>query len=138
MLRVVGADLERVRFQQIISRCVITMLVLDPAEQRELVIRAHVELERREPWPLAVVHPLGVMAVALAARLPVAFEERARVIRKWTEQLSATKVCRGDAHGHCKAADQLPFRTAPRHLCRPPVPPTARTRPHRAEIRTVW
>ena len=52
------------------------MIVLDAAKQRELVVRPHVELERRQPGPFAVVDALGVLPVGFAAGLPVSFEER--------------------------------------------------------------
>ena len=54
----------------------IAMLVLNPAIQREFVVRTHMELERRQPGPPAIVHTLGVCAIGFAARLPVSFEKR--------------------------------------------------------------
>src|SRR5262249_28395833 len=103
-----------------VARRVIAMIVLNAAEEREFVIRPHVKLERREPRPPAVVDPFGVLAVALPARLPVAFEQSARVIGERTEQLGATKVCCSEAHCH-RDSDEPPGRAAPPHLQPPPV-----------------
>src|SRR5262245_5243381 len=51
-------------------------------EQRKLVIRAEVQLERAYARKLVVVHTLRILTVELAARLPVAFEERPRRITR--------------------------------------------------------
>src|SRR5262249_54433229 len=85
LFRVLAAQLDRERPQQIVGRGVLAVLVLNAAEERELMIRPHVELERRQPGPTAVVDALAVLAVAFAARLPVALEHRARVIGEGTE-----------------------------------------------------
>src|SRR5581483_6039725 len=80
VLRVIGDQLYGIRPEQVLRRVVVAMLVLDPAEERELVIRPHVELERLHAWPPAVVHAFGVLPVGFAARLPVAFEQRGRAV----------------------------------------------------------
>src|SRR5919204_258187 len=47
--------------QEILSRGMIAMLVLDAAEQGELVIRTHVKLKRLHSGPLPVVYTLGIL-----------------------------------------------------------------------------
>ena len=61
--------------QQIVYGPVVTVILLNAAVERELVKRAHVELERRKPGPVAVVYALGICPVGFATRLPVPFEE---------------------------------------------------------------
>ena len=63
-------------------------------KQREVVKRPHMQLEFRQPRPLAVVDALGVRAVAFPARLPIAFEHRLRTIGKRRELLRSAE--RGD------------------------------------------
>ena len=76
----VRANLHVVRLQQIFGRLVIAMVVLDAAIQRELMVRPHVQFERRQPGPFAVVNPLRIGPVAFTTGLPVSFEERRPVI----------------------------------------------------------
>jgi hypothetical protein len=61
--------------EEILGGIMVPVGILNPPKEGELVVRTHVKLERFHPGPLAVVHTLGVMPIALTARLPVSFEE---------------------------------------------------------------
>ena len=58
----------------------VAVLFLNAAEQRELTIRTEVKLEAPDAGRVAIVDALGVLVVAVAARLPVAFENRSAAI----------------------------------------------------------
>src|SRR5205823_13926780 len=73
VLRHVALHLERVGPQQVLGRRVIAVLVLDAADERAVVVRAHVDLEGRQAGPLPVVDALTVLPVAFTAGLPVTF-----------------------------------------------------------------
>src|SRR5687768_6561642 len=49
--------------KQVLGTHVRPMLVLDAAEQGELVVRAEVQLEGADTRQCVVVHPLGILAV---------------------------------------------------------------------------
>src|SRR5437773_6994696 len=78
-------DRHRRRLEEVFRRRMIAMLFLDSPEQRELMIRTHMEFEWVHAWPFAVVHPFGVLPVSFAARLPIAFEHRSRSVGKGAE-----------------------------------------------------
>ena len=59
----------------------LAVLVLHAGEDRELVTRAEVHLELARPVDDVIVDAFGVATVAVAARLPAAFENVARVPR---------------------------------------------------------
>src|SRR5437773_12568377 len=88
------------------------MLLLDTAKERELVIRTHVQFEWTEAGPSPVIDAFAVLPVAIAARLPVAFEHRTRVIGERTE-LRVAEHCRTEASGDRESCNPLPLR-APR------------------------
>ena len=67
------------RLEQVVRRIVLAVLVLDAREDRELPARPDMDLELRHAVDDMVVDPLGVVTVRLLARLPVAFEDVARV-----------------------------------------------------------
>src|SRR5437870_3666175 len=90
------------------------MLVLDSAIQREFMIRPHVELERAEARPLAVVYPLRVLAVPFATGLPVAFEQGARVIRQRAE-LRVAQRGHTEARRDRESCNELPLRAPAGH-----------------------
>src|SRR5260370_918286 len=71
--------------EQVFGGIVVAMALLDAAEEREFVMRSHVQLEGAYAGPLAVVHTLAVLPISLAARLPVPFEHRAAPIRQGRE-----------------------------------------------------
>ncbi len=73
--------------EQVLRRLVFAMRVLHALEDRELAPRPHVDLEQADAVDDVIVDALGVGAVALAARLPVAFENIAGVVGKRPEQL---------------------------------------------------
>ena len=66
------------RLQQVVGRIVLAVRVLDAGEDRELAARPQVDFELADAVDDVVVDALGVLPVALAARLPVAFEDVAR------------------------------------------------------------
>src|SRR5436190_16687529 len=84
------------------------MGVLDAFEDRELAPRSHVDLELPDAVDDVVVDALGVLPVVFAARLPVAFENVARIVREGTPELGTVRSadragerrprCREDEH----------------------------------------
>ena len=68
-----------IRLQQVVGGVVLAVLVLDAREDRELAPRAQVHLELADAVDDVIVDALGVLPVAAPARLPVAFEDVARV-----------------------------------------------------------
>ena len=64
-----------VRLQQVLGRVVIAMRVLNAFEDGELAPWPHVDFELPDAVDDVVVDALGVLAVGLAAGLPVAFED---------------------------------------------------------------
>ena len=53
--------------EKVLGLLMVPMLVLYPAEQRELVIRPQMKLERTDPGQRVVVDALGIVTVRLAA-----------------------------------------------------------------------
>src|SRR2546426_778746 len=127
MTSLIADDFEIGRAQQILRRPMVPMLVLYPSIQREFVIRPHMELEWAKTRPFAVVNALAVLAIGLAARLPVTFEHCARSIVEGRE-LRTTEAGRAEARRDRHRTDQLPLRRGPRHL-RPPCVRHAKMRP---------
>src|SRR5262245_29703568 len=114
VLGCVGAHLDTVGLEQILGRAVIAMFVLNAAEERELVVRTHVQLEWTEARPSAVIDALTILSIALAARLPVAFEHRTGVIGERTE-LRLAKSRRAKATGDRESCNPLPRPTPRSH-----------------------
>ena len=73
-------DGDLMRTQQVVRRRMIAVLFLNALEDRELGAWAHVHLELRDAVDDVVVDALGVAAVALAARLPAALQDVARIV----------------------------------------------------------
>src|SRR5712691_5268995 len=90
------------------------MIVLDSAKQREFVIRTHVQFEWFQARPFPVVDALAVLPVAFAAGLPVAFEQRARVIGEGAELRVADRG-HAEAGSDRKSCNHSPFRAAHAH-----------------------
>src|SRR5712692_5056894 len=128
MARGVCTQRNVIRLEKIFGRVVRAVLVLDSAIQREFVIRAHVQLEWTEAGPLAVIDALAVLAVALAAGLPVAFEQRARVITEGPELRVAQRRHTETGRDH-ESCNEVPLRAPAGHLLQPPVRVSAKTRP---------
>ena len=74
-----------IRLQQVVGRRVLAVLVLDALEDRELGPWTHVHFELRDAVDDVVVDALGVASVALAARLPAALQDVARIVGKRCE-----------------------------------------------------
>src|SRR6185295_9875984 len=125
--RRIGANLDDKRLQEIRRRSMIAMVVLDAAIQREFVIRPHVKLERRKPWPFSVVDAFGVGAIVFAAGLPVSFEQSRSMVGERTEELGLCHRCDPEAAGNRTSCNQLPFRAAPGHRL-PPWPGVVQVR----------
>src|SRR5712691_9516935 len=82
------------------------MIVLDSTKQREFVIRTHVQFEWFQARPFPVVDALAV--------LPVAFEQRARVIGERAELRVADRG-HAEAGSDRKSCNHSPFRAAHAH-----------------------
>src|SRR5438094_7025946 len=92
----------------------VAMVVLDAAKERELVIGTHMQLKRPQTGQFPVVDTLGVLAVVLAARLPVALEHRACaiVVRRKLRGADGDR----SKHGcHREPCNHAPVRAAPGH-----------------------
>src|SRR5262245_24347925 len=101
--------------------------VLNPTKKGKLVVRAHMNLERSHPRPLAVVHALGLVPIGLTAALPVAFEQRLAAVRQRRE-LCVTERGRAKTTRDRQSCYPLPSQP-PRHPRRPPSAEAARTSP---------
>src|SRR5260221_5474104 len=90
------------------------MLILHAAEQREFVIRPHVQLEGSKTREPGVVHTFGVLAVAFSTGLPVPFEHRPRSI---VERGKLRKSNYRESQAHCRreSGHQLPPAAPSRH-----------------------
>src|SRR5438093_13471390 len=105
--------------EEILGGVVHSMLVLNAAKQRELVVRTHVQLERLHAGPASVVDAFGILAVRFAARLPVALQHCARAIGEWPEELCVAER-RGDkAVSASDDFNSLPTRLLPHHRATP-------------------
>src|SRR5207244_402019 len=101
--------LHYIRMEQVAGGGMFPMLLLNAAEERELVIGAHMQLKWAHARQLSIVDTLGVLAVGFAARLPIALEHRSAAIIKRRELRVA-----GGRHPQAacdrKPCDQLPLR----------------------------
>src|SRR3954467_9495219 len=95
--------------------------VLDAAVQGEFMVRAHVQLERRQPGPFPVVDTFGVLTVALTARLPIAFQQGCSMVGKRAEELRLCNRRDPEASCHRNTCNPLPFRMSPRHRSSPAI-----------------
>src|SRR5262249_10943289 len=96
LLRAAGIHRDGERLEQVLGRIVIAVRVLDAWEDGEFAPRPHVDLELRHAVDEVIVHALRILPVAVAARLPVAFEDVPGVTRERTEELRGG----GAAGGH--------------------------------------
>lgn len=90
--------------------------VLNAAKERELVIRAHVQLERLHPGPFAVINPLAVLPISFAARLPIALEHRAAPVRERCELCMAQRR-EAETARQRECRNQTPLQSTMLHLC---------------------
>src|SRR4029079_6397860 len=67
--------------EQVGGRRVLAVLILHADEDPELVARAEVHFELPNAVDDVIVDPFGVVAVAIATRLPAAFEDMPRIPR---------------------------------------------------------
>ena len=72
--------------------------VLDPGEDRELAPRTEVDFELADAADRMVVHALGVLPVALAARLPIAFQDVPGVVTERGELRFSWTPTRDERH----------------------------------------
>ena len=87
LLGAAGVHRDAERLQQVLGRLVIAVRILHAGEDRELAARPHVHLELGDAVDDVIVHTLGVLAVAVAARLPIAFEDVPGIVAERAEQL---------------------------------------------------
>jgi hypothetical protein len=71
--------------EEVVGRFVIAVCFLHAFEERELPAGTEVHFELADAADRVVVDALRVLSVALAARLPVAFEDVAGVVREGSE-----------------------------------------------------
>src|SRR6266545_1420041 len=106
----IAHDRHRGRLEEVFGRRMLAMLRPDSPKQGELMVRTHMEFKWVHAWPFAVVHPFGVLAVSIAARLPIAFEPRLRSIGEGTE-LGLAERRHSEPRGDSETENQLPSRS---------------------------
>src|SRR3954469_3321816 len=86
----------------------IAVRVLDAFEDCELAPRAHMDLELADAVDEVVVDTFSVLTVALAARLPVAFEDVPRVLRVRGELLRRDRLRDRERRGRREHTGEKP------------------------------